>query len=89
MVSTHKSKDEKTIVTHIQRNISFIERQFERTVRVVVGGQGTEFNNSPPEAYCTDNGIKPTFTSAQDHSNNAGAQVLSLQILGHYCYNPA
>ena len=36
MVSTHKNKDERTIVTQIQRNISYIERQFGRTVRVVV-----------------------------------------------------
>ena len=30
MVSTHKSKDGQTIVTQIQRNISYIERPFGR-----------------------------------------------------------
>ena len=30
MISTHKSKDETTIVTQIQRNISYIERAFGR-----------------------------------------------------------
>ena len=74
MVSTHKNKDERTIVTQIQRNISYIERQFGRTVRVVVADQGTEFNNSLLKNYCMDNGIKTIFTSAQDHSANARAE---------------
>ena len=74
MVSTHKSKDEKTIVTQIQRNISYVERQFGRTVRVVVADQGTEFNNSLLKNYCMDNGIKTIFTSAHDHSANAKAE---------------
>ncbi len=74
MVSTHKNKDEKTIVTQIQRNISYIERQFGRTVRVVVADQGTEFNNTLLKNYCMDNGIKTIFTSAQDHSANARAE---------------
>ena len=91
MVSPHKSKDEKTIVTQIQRNISYVERQFGRTVRVVVADQGTEFNNSLLKNYCMDNGIKTIFTSAHDHSANARAEevlILSLQTLGRYCYNP-
>ena len=71
MVSTHKNKDERTIVTQIQRNINYIERQFGRTVRVVVADQGTEFNNSLLKNYCMDNGIKTIFTLAQDHSANA------------------
>ena len=74
MVSTHKNKDEKTIVTQIQRNISYIERQFGRIVRVVVADQGTEFNNSLLKNYCMDNGIKTIFTLAQDHSANARAE---------------
>ena len=74
MVSTHKNKDEKTIVTQIQRNISYIERQFGRTVRVVVADQGTESNNSLLKNYYMDNGIKTIFTSAHDHSANARAE---------------
>ena len=74
MVSTHENKDEKIIVTQIQQNISYIERQFGRTVRVVVANQGTEFNNSLLKNYCMDNGIRTIFTSAQDHSANARAE---------------
>ena len=74
MVSTHKNKDEKTIVTQIQRNISYVERQFGRTARVVVADQGTEFNNSLLKNYCMDNGIETISPSAKDHSANARAE---------------
>ena len=73
-ISTHKNKDVQAIVTQIQRNISFIERQFGRTVRVVATDRGTEFNNSLLRNHCMDNGIKTIFTSAQDHSANVRAE---------------
>ena len=74
VVSTHKNKDVQTIVTQIKRNISFIERQFGRTVRVVATDQDTEFNNSLLKNHYMDNGIKTIFTSAQDHSTNIKAE---------------
>ena len=74
IISTHKNKDEKTIVPQIQRNLSYIERQFGRTIHVVVADQGTEFNNSLLKNYCMDNGIKTIFTSAHDHSTNVKAE---------------
>ena len=91
MVSTHKNKDEKTTVTQIQRNISYIERQFGRTVRVVVADQGTEFNNSllkNSSWIMVSRRYLLQLTIILLWHSQKGVLILSLQILGHYCYNP-
>lgn len=74
IATTHKNKEGNTISDQVIHNISYIERQFGRTVKEIIVDKGTEFTNSIPTEELKNKGIILRTTPTQDHGSNRRAE---------------
>lgn len=82
IVTTHATKHQNEIGLQLERNIKWIERQFDTLVRELFMDRGKEFDNQTVEDMATREGIKIIYTTTEDHQTNVRREQGIRTIVG-------
>ena len=74
IVTTHSKKTQNEIGTQIEKNIKWIEKQFDTQVKELLMDRGKEFDNQIVESMASREGISIIYTSTEDHAANSRSE---------------